>query len=179
MLVAIHWLTALSILGALALIFGREFVDAKALRLILLDSHRTLGLVVLLAALVRVALRIFHYPLPELASMSKAQKLGAATVHFLLYGLLFSMPVLGWCLSGARGQVVRFLGLFPLPSLVQRDADLAEALADYHEWAAWALIAIVGLHILAALWHHFIRRDAVLVSMLPLRAARSLSGSSQ
>ena len=58
-------------------------------------------------------------------------------------------------------------GFIPLPDLVAADSDLADTLSDYHIWAAWVLLSLLVPHVLAALWHHYIRRDGVLTAMLP------------
>ena len=58
-----------------------------------------------------------------------------------------------------------------LPPLVAPDDELADTLADWHAWSAWSLVALIGVHAAAALWHHFVRRDGVLNSMLPWQSA--------
>ncbi|OYU92983.1 MAG: hypothetical protein CFE45_21600, partial [Burkholderiales bacterium PBB5] len=91
-------------------------------------------------------------------------------VHGALYGLLVAMPLLGWALCSAHATHLRLLGLLPLPDLVKPDPDLADRLSDWHAWGAWAMLALVVGHVAAALWHHWVKRDDVLASMLPLRS---------
>ena len=173
LIIALHWATVFALLAATVLVLTREGVEAKPLRAFLLDGHRSFGLIVLCAAFARLAARILHYPLGSLSSLPRPLRLAADATHGLLYALLFALPLLGLALSGARGNPVTLFGLGPLPALLQRDLDLADVLADYHVWAAWALLALVSLHALAALWHHFVHRDPVLTAMLPARPARA------
>jgi cytochrome b561 len=101
--------------------------------------------------------------------MSAFMRLAAQAAHVLLYGLLIAIPVVGWALTSAHDIPLFFLGVIHLPQLVSADSELADTLSDYHVWLAWGLLAAVALHVAAALWHHFIRRDGVLQAMLPGR----------
>jgi cytochrome b561 len=167
-LVALHWLTVLCVLGAATLIITRDEVSGRAIRMWLLEGHRHFGLLVLLLFVVRVLLRIRLGKLPSEANTSKAVRIAAAVTHIALYALLLSLPLLGWALSDAQGKPVHFFGL-TLPNIVGEDEDLGDQLQDWHLDAAWALLALVTLHIAAALWHHFVLRDGVLRRMLPAR----------
>jgi len=104
---------------------------------------------------------------PTDAGMSTPQKLAASALHALLYVLLLSIPLLGWALSSARGQAVALPLGVNLPALLAKDLDLADSLEQLHSIAAWSLAALAGLHAAAAIWHHRVRRDGVLVAMLP------------
>jgi cytochrome b561 len=59
------------------------------------------------------------------------------------------------------------MGVIPLPALVEADSDLADNLTDAHVMLAWSMLALIVMHIAAALWHHYVRRDGVLIAMLP------------
>ena len=84
----------------------------------------------------------------------------------MLYGLLFAMPLTGWAMSSAFGRPV-ILGIFPLPDLVSVDRELGKDLKAIHDTLAYLLAAMIALHVTAAFYHHFIRRDAVLLRMWP------------
>ncbi len=102
--------------------------------------------------------------------------LAARAGHAGLYGLMFFMPLAGYLYSAAGGYSLPWFGVFSWPRLLPLDkitADLGETL---HYWGAWVLGAILALHILAVVWHVFVRRDEVLSRMLP--AKRSDAGSS-
>jgi cytochrome b561 len=89
-----------------------------------------------------------------------------------MYGALLALPVLGWATTNAHGVTLKLFGVVPLPRVAIEDPDLADTLSDYHVWAAWALLALVVLHVAAACWHHFVRRDGVLPAMAPWASRR-------
>jgi cytochrome b561 len=80
---------------------------------------------------------------------------------------LFALTTLGWLTADALGAGVRLFGVLPLPHVIARDRDLGDDLQQLHAGAAWLLLAFVIVHIIAALLHHFVRRDDVLRSMQP------------
>jgi len=168
-LIFLHWATLILIAALVGLVFVREGMDEKATRNLLLNLHRSLGLAVALLAVARILVRFASHPLPRTAEMSWPARLAAEGAHLGMYALLFSLPLLGWALSSANGKVVSFFGVVTLPPLVEQDEDLGDALAEYHETAAWLLLALVGVHAAAALFHHFVKRDQVLRAMLPGR----------
>lgn len=166
--VVLHWLTVLFLLLAAGVILTRGLVDGRHLRDGLLDIHRHLGLCVLLLFALRIALRLRLGPLPELAPATWPMRAAAELTHAALYASILILPLLGWMLSNAEGKPVHFLGL-ALPPLVQPDFDLADQLLLWHRDAALALLALILLHLAAALWHHFVLHDAVLRGMWPRR----------
>nr|WP_284399766.1 cytochrome b [Dyella lipolytica] len=167
-LVVMHWLTVLCVCTAATFILIRDEVDGRALRQWLLEGHRHFGLFVLILFFLRVALRIRLGKLPPASHTSWPIRLAAALTHIALYALMLALPILGWALSNAEDKPVHLLGL-TLPTLVGGDEDLADRLQAWHLDAAWLLLALVSLHIAAALWHHFVLRDGTLRLMLPKR----------
>ncbi|PKO42828.1 MAG: cytochrome-c oxidase [Betaproteobacteria bacterium HGW-Betaproteobacteria-3] len=167
MVVWAHWISAGAISLAYGLVWSRELVESENVRGTLLALHRQLGLLVLLLWGLRlVARRLMAQPdqggpLPDLL------RWGAALSHGALYFLLLAMPLLGWAMTSAQGHPIALFNLFALPPLTATDPDLVDTLQDWHEWASWCLLGLVTLHALAALWHHHVRRDGVLASMLP------------
>ena len=169
LLIVLHWASALGILAAVALVLGRDLFDEKALRATLLTGHRSVGLLVLAITAIRLAARHRRIVVPA-STGAGFERLAAAAVHGLLYLMLLVLPLLGWALSGARGNTVSLFGSIDLPALVARNVDLADQLGDAHELLAWTMLGFAALHGAAALWHHFVRRDGVLKAMLPARA---------
>jgi cytochrome b561 len=165
----LHWATLLLILLSAAAIFGRELVDDKAVQGMLMNLHRQAGLLVFILLFLRIMERAFPMNPRVDHGLPFFLRLMALASHGFIYLLLASLPLMGWALSNARGVDVALLGWVPLPRLVNTDPDLADTLADIHEWAAWALYAVVAVHAGAALWHHYGRKDQVLRTMLPQR----------
>ena len=129
-----------------------------------LDVHVQLGLSLLGLMLVRLLWRLGHPPPPPPASLPPLARMGSRTVHFALYCVLFIMPVSGYLLWMWIGRDVAFLGLgaIPLPDLEGQD-EFWRSLAGYtHEYAGYALFALLAGHILAALWHQFVKRDRLI-----------------
>ncbi|UPG90938.1 cytochrome b/b6 domain-containing protein [Luteibacter aegosomaticola] len=165
----LHWLTVLCVIGAAALILLRDEVSGRALRMWLLEGHRHFGLLVLVLFVVRVVLRLRTARLPP-SPMPRVMHIAAVATHVALYLLLLAMPLIGWAMSGAGDHDVHFFGL-TLPRLLAPDDDLADRLEALHIDAAWALLGLVCLHIGAALFHHFGRRDGLLHRMWPRKGA--------
>lgn len=168
----LHWLIVLCVCVAAILILLRdEVVSGRVLRQWLLEGHRHFGLLVLALFFILAVVRLRAGKLPATAPMSRPIRAAATLNHLVLYTLLLAQPLLGWTLSSAQGKPVHLFGL-TLPALVGADEDLADSLQTWHMDVAWLLLALVLLHIGAALWHHFIVRDDVLRAMLPSRRRR-------
>ena len=167
--IAIHWMTVVAIVVAVAVMFARDAVEDRALRQVLLETHRQLGLLVLIGVGVRIAFRLHKGLADHAPDMASLLRWAAKAAHLLMYGTLVALPLLGWAVTNAHGVALTFLGRVPLPKLLSADSELADTLTDYHVWAAWGLLALVVAHVGAAVWHHFVRRDGVLRAMLPRR----------
>lgn len=129
--------------------------------------HKSIGICVLMLAAVRLLWRWVN-PSPVLpAHMRNIEKLMAHIGHYALYALMFAMPLSGWMMSSAAGFPVSVFGLFTLPDMVLPDPSLKATMSDMHELLATAIMVIVTLHILAALFHHVYHKDNVLKRMLP------------
>lgn len=175
-LIVLHWATFVAVAVAFGLAFAREFVESSVERAALMDLHRSVGVTVLALTLVRALARLVGPKAPSGADLPRPMRVAARVAHVLLYALLIVTPLLGWALTSAANRVVRPFGLFDLPALVARNRELADALAEWHESCAFTLLAIIGVHAAAALYHHFARRDQVLVSMLPMLRRRGDKG---
>jgi cytochrome b561 len=86
-----------------------------------------------------------------------------------MYLLCIAIPMVGWAYSSAKGFQIVVFGVLPMPNLLMVDPDLAEAIKPWHAWLAYALAALVLLHVAAGLKHHFVDRDGLLYRMLPQR----------
>lgn len=173
LIIALHWATLVLIAIGVALVLIRDAVEGKPLRLWLLNLHRTIGILIPLVALTRLALVLKlrkHLPVHPLSILNK---LAARAMHYALYIALFAVPALGLALTNTKGQSIKFLGLIPIPALMQENSDWSDTLSDWHEWAAYGFIAFICMHAIAALWHHYITKDNVLTSISPFNKAIS------
>jgi cytochrome b561 len=159
--------TVVAIVAAVAVMFVRDATEDQAWRQVLLEAHRQLGLLVLIGAGVRIAIRLGKGLTDHAPDMAALGRWAAKAAHLLMYGVLVALPLLGWAVTSAHGIALTFLGSVPLPKLLSPDSELADTLTDYHVWLAWSLLALVVAHVAAAVWHHFVRRDQVLRAMMP------------
>lgn len=176
--IVLHWASALLVVAAFVLAWVRDAADDKPLRAVLLFGHSQVGLLVLLLLALRLAARWLARGQGPVAAGPALLRWAGTAGHLGLYGLLLAQPLLGWAVMNAHGHDLLLFGAWPLPPLAEADPDLADTLAEAHETAAWALLALIGLHACAALWHHHFRRDGVLASMLPWLSAPALHISS-
>ena len=162
--VLLHWLMALAITASF--IFGSYMTDLpfSPWRLKLYNYHKWAGITILAFAAVRLLWRLTHQPPADLA-MPRWQKTAAHAAHWLLYALFFSIPLVGWAYSSAAGFPVVLFGVLPLPDFVSADKALAELIKPWHERLAWAMVAVVAVHIAGSLKHQFIDRDGLLSRM--------------
>jgi cytochrome b561 len=166
--IALHWLLALLILGSLGLGLYMTGLALTPTRLKLYNWHKWAGITILVLSALRLLWRLTHRP-PPAPPMPPWQCRAAAATHGLLYALFFAVPLAGWAYSSAAGFPVVWFGVLPLPDWVSPDRALAESLKALHQGLAYALAATVALHVAAAIKHHFVDRDGLLLRMWPAR----------
>ena len=166
----LHWTIAVLILsiGAVGLVMGELPRSPKWFWVYTL--HKSLGLTVLALVLVRIAWRLYAGAPPPVAGTPRWQARLASLTHGAIYVLILAMPLSGWLYDSASGlRPFRWFGLAEVPKLSPPHEALADAMHETHELLFWVLIALVIGHAGAALYHHFVRRDATLARMLPRR----------
>ena len=162
----LHWITAVLVLTMLPLgvvianRWGGEWKDW------LYNLHRSLGTVVMLVILVRLGYRLTHQPLPLPDEIPLVQRRASRVVHWTLYTLLVIQPFVGWTGSSAYPAPVIVFGLFNLPMIAPADRALSDQLLFVHRWIGLTIAGIVAVHIAAAVYHHFVRKDGVLMRMI-------------
>ncbi|MDX1454611.1 MAG: cytochrome b [Gammaproteobacteria bacterium] len=163
----LHWIIAVLVILQFIFIFTAEGLPREhELRGLFFQLHFSTGFTVLLLAVWRVINRFTNPPpMPE-QGMSRAVQLAAATAHWAMYAAIFILPVTGLMLVNTRGSAVGYFWLFDLPMIVGESDDLHELVEAIHVPVGIGLLALASLHALAALWHHFIRKDDTLRRML-------------
>jgi cytochrome b561 len=166
----LHWalfaLIAVQVPGGLLI---EAFPRASDARLFVLSTHTSLGIAALLIVLARIARRLASGGVEP--DGPRWQRTLARAVHGALYVLMVAVPVAGYLLADARGRGIPFFGL-NAPEWLATDRALAGTLEDVHATLAWTLVAVVAVHVVAALWHHFVLRDDTMRRMLPSAAMR-------
>lgn len=160
----LHWTMAVLILAMLFVGIAMVTTVSRA-HDTLIALHRPLGIALLALVLVRLAVRLRRGSPPLPASVPPAQRIAAVASHWLLYGLMIAMPLIGWAMVSAGGYPVTMAGGFHLPPLVPADVRLFALLRALHTWLAFALFGLVLLHLAAALLHAWVLRDGVFQAM--------------
>ncbi len=170
----LHWLIALMVFGLLGVGLYMTELRISPQKIQLYMTHKSVGLTVLMLMLLRLAYRLKN-PAPALpVGIPGWQKTASHISHALLYLLLIAMPISGWLMNSASGFPMKYFGLVRVPDLIARSQENLAIFKAAHSYIAWTLIALIGVHVLAALKHHFIDRDSVLRRMLPsFRSKRS------
>ncbi len=172
--IVLHWLLALAILGIFAVGFYMADLPFSPWRLKLYNWHKWAGVTFLALTVLRLLWRVTHRPPALPAAITQAmptwQMRAYHATHYLLYALFFAVPLVGWAYSSAAGFPIVWFGVVSLPDLLPVNKDLAALIKPWHEIFAYALIALAGLHIAAALKHHWLDRDGLLSRMMPGRS---------
>lgn len=162
----IHWWMAAIIISLIGLgLYMTSLPDGDP-KWELYDLHKSLGSLVFVLVLIRFAWRRITPPPPLPAAMSSFDKLAAHTGHMLLYAAMVALPVTGYLDSSLGGYHLSVFGLFDVPMLFSEDKELFEQVVTLHRWIGYGLALLIIAHIGAALKHHLIDHDRVLMRML-------------
>lgn len=165
----LHWLMAIGILAMLFIGVGMVSTVAPAYAA-LLATHKTLGIALLVLAVLRLGLRLRRGAPALPGSLPAPLRLAARLSHGVLYASMIAMPLIGWGMLSAGAYPVVLFGGIRLPAILPQSAALHTLLWRAHVWLGFAFFALILLHIAAALFHALIRRDGVFRSMAPLPA---------
>lgn len=163
--IAFHWAVALLVVwvGSLGLLHDSW---PKQSHLFWVNIHAVSGLALWILVVARFCWRIAHAPPSLPAHIGPPYRRLSFAAHWGLYALLFVTPIIGIVTFVWHGRVFD-LGLFRVDFGIARNRAVFEPTEDVHGYLAYALFALAGVHILAALWHHFVRRDRLLERMWP------------
>jgi len=162
-----HWGLALAIIGMIGFGWWMNHIPARADKFFYRSIHADIGYMILLLTVLRLAWRAIN-PTPALPTESlRWQRIAARVSHGALYLVVILVAMLGWAHSGARAtNYSSFFGLFNVPQFTSPDKAAADAYEDRHIFFAYVLLALIVIHFVAALWHHFIRGDRVVARMV-------------
>ena len=173
--IILHWLIAAGILTLIVMGLVMDHLSLDPMRVFqLYQLHKSIGITVMVLIALRIVWRLTHRP-PELpGDMKGLERVAAHLTHGALYGLQMFMPLSGWAMVSvsALGIPTLLYGTIlwpdlPVLSTLQNKAPVEAALKAVHHWGGWFLLALIGLHIAAALRHHFVLNDNTLRQMLP------------
>ena len=162
-----HWLVMILVIGMLIVGSLMGDIGDKTLKSQVFTLHKLTGLLVLSIGVLFLLWSLINTKPGYSNGVAPWEKKLARIVRGLLYFLLIAMPLSGWLMSSAAGYHPDFFGLFkiPLPG-IPVDKALSHTAADLHEFFAWSLVALISLHALGALKHHFIDKNNILKRML-------------
>ena len=168
--ISLHWLTLLLIVVVYTMmefkgLFPKESPEHAFMKMM----HSSCGLTILALTVIRLAARLFQRRPAITPAPAAWERIGAHLMHAALYAMLIALPLLAWFGINSFGGTVKAWGI-ALPALTGVDKALGGAVIDTHKLIANIGYALIGLHTLAALKHHYIGRDDTLRRMLPLRA---------
>lgn len=163
---ALHWITAALVLTMIPIGLVMANLSLGPAGDVLYDIHRSIGAVLMPIVLVRLVYRLSNPPPPLPADIPAIQQLAAHTTHWALYVLLIVQAFAGWIATSAYRAPIKVFWLFELPPIWPVDQPFSEQLFGVHRVLGIAIALLLCVHIGAALYHHFIRKDDVLLRMV-------------
>jgi len=164
-----HWVTVGLMAVALPLGFVIKHVKDSD-KMPFYAIHESAGLTILLVAVARLAWRVSHPPPPLPEHIPAPMRWAAGANHWALYAALIVQPILGFIATNAWGFPLRgqtaYLGFIDLPKVMEKNVPLAEAVQAAHNALGIAIVALLVLHVGAAVFHQAIRRDGTLLRMV-------------
>jgi len=169
----LHWAIALLVLFQVYLVYWKQWMlpeKSEIAKFYINGLHKPTGIVILVLAIIALFWRWVNAKPGFPSSMPNWEKKSAVLVHRLLYLGLLVMPISGFVMSVAAGYPPNFFGLYQFPQWIEKNKEIAGLFFEIHQFAGFLMIALVFIHILAALKHHFIDKDGILKRMLPFNS---------
>jgi cytochrome b561 len=161
----LHWLIFMMVSAQYAVGEFMPHIGRDTPNTGLVAIHISLGGFTMLAVAVAILVRLLS-PVPQLPELPRWQRFLATLTHWSLYALILVMALLGWAATNSRGWAITLFGI-DLPMVASKGERWAHEAGDVHMFLVNILLGLVAMHVGAALYHHFIRRDAVLKRILP------------
>ncbi len=175
--ILLHWLIAVLVVAMFFFgLYAHEQVEALragnaelATVVALFNWHKTIGLVVLVLAVLRLVWRLTHKPPPLSPEVPVLERMLARLAHAAFYVLIIGIPFVGWLMISAAESPSYFLNdtALPIPEIWGDDREFRETLGDVHKYAAYGIMALLVLHVAAALKHHYRDGADTLARMVP------------
>jgi cytochrome b561 len=163
---ALHWVTAALVLTMMPIGIAMANANFGAAQDALYHVHRSIGALLIPIAIVRLLYRSGHPAPPLPIDVPAIQQFAAHATHWGLYALLIVQPLVGWIATSAYRAPVLFFWLFEIPPIWPEDRAFSEKMFAAHRFLGIAMALLICAHIAGALYHHFIRKDRVLVRMV-------------
>jgi cytochrome b561 len=161
----LHWAMAVLIVAQLSVGWYAENLGNTPDKIQWMTGHKSLGITILALALLRIAWRLSHGRPSAAAGTPAWSRRAAQASHAALYVLMIYLPLTGWLVASAARLPWKLWWWVEWPRLAGPDTALQARAEELHEFGVWLLAAVLLVHAGAALWHHFVRRDRVLVRM--------------
>ena len=162
----LHWVMAACILAMLFIGVGMVSTIAPKY-LPLVAVHKSLGIAILVLALIRLVVRLRYGAPPLPADLPAPMKLAARLSHLAFYVLMIAMPLIGWAMLSAAAYPIVVFGGVHLPAILPQSDRLHSLLWSAHFYLAFLFFAMILMHVAAALFHALVRRDGVFEAMAP------------
>jgi cytochrome b561 len=169
---ALHWVTVAAFCVLIYLAWGMVELPLGLEKYWRYNLHKSVGLTVLALMLLHLIWRWFNPPPPLPGTLSPIERVAATSMHRLLYGLIFLQAMIGVAHSWSADFPIVVYRLFTIPNPIGPNEPAAALLVSLHGWIGWGLVGLIVLHAGAALRHHFLVRDDVLLRILPGAADR-------
>ena len=128
--------------------------------------HFSVGAAILFFIFIRLIWRLLH-PVPQLPTLTPWERVLSVFVHWGLYTLVLVMTLLGWAAANARGWDVNLFGIVTLPKISPTGSRWGHEAGDIHDIVVYVLLGFIVLHVAAAAYHYFVKKDQVVARMLP------------
>lgn len=160
----LHWLIFVVIAAAIiAVLIGDEIPKDNAYRGLLYMIHKSCGISVLGLVILRLLWRFMNKVPKPVDGVNKIQVFSARIIHFGLYLTMFAMPISGLAFSK---YPIDYFNIYQIPDFLMLGKEAKKAAHDFHHNVAWVIIGLIAVHIMAALYHHYVRKDRTLSRML-------------
>ena len=163
---SLHWLVAAMVIFVLAAGIAMSNMSEGPAQNMLFDLHRSCGALLLPLMVARLLYRLTHKPPPLPDDIPPIQRLAAEATHWALYAAVIVQVLLGWVGTSAYRAPISVFWLFELPPIWPEDRAFSESILGLHAWVGITIAVLASVHIAGALFHHFVRRDTVLLRML-------------